>query len=182
MAPARALRGRRFVSRATLIQAALAMGLGCAAIAPPVKGAAAQPRTAGEQAYARADYVRAARLLLPEAQDGRAAAQTYLGYMYAKGLGVPQDFALAAKWLTLAADQGMPAAQYLLGCLYDRGQGVKHDFVMAEIWLDLAAAHAEPRDREFWEGMRDAVAGKMTQAELAEAQRRAGAWTAPAAP
>jgi TPR repeat protein len=182
MAPARSLRDRRFASRTLLIQVALALGLGCVAIGPGGDRARAEPRSAGEQAYARADYVRAARLLLPEAQDGSAMAQTYLGYMYANGLGVPQDFAAAAKWLTLGAERDVPTAQYLLGSLYDRGQGVKHDFVMAEIWLDLAAAHAEPSNRASWEGMRDAVAGKLTRAELAEAQRRAAAWTSPGAP
>lgn len=180
MAPARFLRGRRLGPRALRIQVGLALGLACASIG--IDDARAEPRSAGEQAYARADYVRAARLLLPEAQEGRAMAQTYLGYMYANGLGVPQDFEAAAKWLTLGAEHDVPAAQYLLGGLYDRGQGVKHDFVMAEIWLDLAAAHAEPGNRASWEGMRDAVAGKLTRAELAEAQRRATAWTSPAAP
>ena len=53
---------------------------------------------------------------------------------------------------------------------------------MAEIWFNLAAAHADPANREFWAGMRDAVASKLSVADLAEAQRRAHAWVPPNAP
>jgi hypothetical protein len=86
----------------------------------------------GERAYARADYTRAAAIFSREAERGQAAAQTYLGYMYAQGRGVPQDEAKAAQWLRRAADQGYPAAQFLLGKMVDKGQGVKQDFVEAE--------------------------------------------------
>jgi TPR repeat protein len=182
MAPARFLRCPRFASRRALIQAALAATLVCASFGAWAGGASARPRSAGELAYAHGDYVRAAQLLAPEAEAGRATAQAYLGYMYENGLGVPQDFVTAAKWLTLAAEQGAPTAQYLLAGLYDRGEGVKHDSVVAEVWYNLAAAHADPRNREFWAGMRDAVASKLSKAEVDEAQRRARVWVAPAAP
>ena len=131
----------------------------------------------GERAYARAQYVRAAEVFLAPAQAGAAKAQTYLGYMYLNGLGVPQDFVAARGWLTRAAQQGAPTAQFLLGGIYDRGEGVTTDFVTAEVWYDLAAAHAEPGKRDYWARMRDAVAGKLTRAELAQAQKRAAAWT-----
>ena len=57
------------------------------ALAQPVFGAAAGPSalTAGEQAYARHDYARAAPLLRAEAERGSPDAQTYLGYMYMNG-------------------------------------------------------------------------------------------------
>jgi TPR repeat protein len=182
MAHARSSRRRRSAPRATLIKAALAAALVCASLGPWVGSASARPRSAGELAYAHGDYVRAAQLLAPEAEAGRVTAQAYLGYMYENGLGVPQDFATAAKWLTLAAEQGAPTAQYLLAGLYDRGEGVKHDPVVAEIWYDLAAANTDAGNREFWAGMRDAVASKLSKAEVDEAQRRARAWVAPAAP
>ena len=83
----------------------------------------------------------------------------------------------ARGWLTRAAQQGAPTAQFLLGGIYDRGEGVTTDFVTAEVWYDLAAAHAEPGKRDYWARMRDAVAGKLTRAELAQAQKRAAAWT-----
>ena len=132
---------------------------------------------AGERAFARGDYLRAARLLLVEARSGRRVAQTYLGHLYENGWGVPQNYEEAAKWFLLAAEKGDPTAQFLLGRLYDNGSGVKQDFVEAEFWLDLAAAKATPRDRDYWINMRDAVAGKLTRDELTRARARALAWS-----
>jgi TPR repeat protein len=80
---------------------------------------------------------------------------------------------VAAQWLRRAADQGYPAAQFLLGLMFDKGHGVRQDFVEAEVLLDLATAHAQPRVRDYWTRIRDAVAGKLTQDELADAQKRA---------
>lgn len=141
--------------------------------------ARADSMAAGERAYARHDYARSAQFLLPQARRGLKKAQTYLGFMYENGFGVPQDYVEAAKWLRLAADQGDPTAQFLLGQLYDRGLGVKRDFVEAEVWLELAAANAEPARRDYWADMRDAVASKLTYAELAEAQKRSSQWAPP---
>jgi TPR repeat protein len=131
---------------------------------------------AGERAFERQDYARAAAIFSREAERGQAAAQTYLGSMYASGRGVPQDDVAAAQWLRRAADQGYPAAQFLLGLMVDKGHGVKQDFVEAEVLLDLAAAHADPKQRDYWTRIRNAVAGKLTRDELAEAQKRALEW------
>jgi len=131
---------------------------------------------AGEQAFAREEYVRAAAIFIHKAERGDAVAQTYLGSMYSSGRGVPQDYVAAVQWLRRASDQGYPAAQFLLGLMFDKGHGVKQDFVEAEILLDLATAHAEPRVREYWTRIRDAVAGKLSQDELAHAQKAAVEW------
>jgi hypothetical protein len=131
---------------------------------------------AGERAYYRGDYLRAASLFLAEAEAGRAQAQSFLGYQYQYGLGVPKSYEEAARWYRCAAEQGEPTAQFMLGQLYDRGQGVAEEPVEAEKWVDLAAAHA-PRDkRDYWETMRDTIGGKMTLDELKEARRRAVAF------
>lgn len=132
----------------------------------------------GERAYRHRDYVDAAKYLLPLAERGSIQAQTYVGFMYANGLGLPQNYELAVRWLRDAADRGAPTAEFLLGDLYDRGLGVKRDFVQAEIWLTLAAAQAEPGQRDYWAGMRDSVASKLSLDELADAQRRAADMTA----
>ena len=138
--------------------------------------ARAQAADAGERAYYRGDYGRAAALFLAEASAGSAVAQSFLGYQYQYGLGVPKSFEEAARWYICAAEQGEPTAQFFLGQLYDRGQGVKEDPVEAGKWLDLAAAHA-PRDkRDYWATMRETIASKMTLDEWSEAQRRAVAW------
>jgi len=131
---------------------------------------------AGQRAYARHDYVRAAPLLLIAAEQGSPTAQAYLGYMYQNGLGVPRDYYAAAGWLQVAAEQGEPTAQFLLGLLFDKGFGVPQDWVEAEFWLNLAASQASGRQRDYWARVRDAVAQKLTLDQLAEAQQRAFAW------
>ena len=103
-------------------------------------GTKADALSVGKRAFARHDYVRASSLLLVEAERGSPVAQTYLGYMYQYGLGVPQDYVIAASWLHQAAEQGEPTGQFLLGLLFDKGYGVPQDWVEAEVWLNLAAA------------------------------------------
>jgi uncharacterized protein len=138
--------------------------------------ARASTHTAGEQAYARHDYTRAAQLLLLEAELCRPVAQTYLGYMYQSGLGVPRDYAVAASWLNQAAEQGEPTAQFLLDLLFDKGFGVPQDWVQAEVWLNLAASQASREQQDYWTRVRDAVARKLTLNQLAESEQRASKW------
>jgi uncharacterized protein len=165
-------RGGGRLARATR-RLALAFALAALCSASSAK---ADALGAGKAAFARHDYVRAASYLLPEAARGSPVAQTYLGYMYQYGLGVPRDYVFAASWLHQAAEQGEPTGQFLLGLLFDKGYGVPQDWVEAEIWLDLAAAHAGARQRDYYERVRDAVAQKLTLNQLADAQRRAAAW------
>jgi TPR repeat protein len=140
-------------------------------------GANADALSAGQRAFARHNYVRAASLLFVEAERGSPVAQTYLGYMYQYGLGVPRDYVLAASWLHQAAEHGEPTGQFLLGLLFDKGYGVPQDWVEAEVWLDLAASQASgATQQDYWARVRDAVAQKLTLDQLAEAQRRASAW------
>ena len=60
----------------------------------------------GVAAMQRQDYARAAAILAPLAQNGNPEAQAYMGYLYAIGHGVPQDFTQAAIWYRRAAEQG----------------------------------------------------------------------------
>jgi uncharacterized protein len=145
-------------------------------------GAKAGSLSAGKRAFERHDYIRAASLLFVEAERGSPVAQTYLGYMYQHGLGVPQDYVLATSWLHQAAEQGEPTGQFLLGLLFDKGYGVPLDWVEAEVWLNLAAAHAGTRQQDYYARVRDAVAQKLTLNQLAETQRRASAWAPIASP
>ena len=150
---------------------------GLALIAGLLSSCAAFASDAGERAYYTGDYSRAAALLKRQAFAGRATAQSILGYQYQYGLGVPKSYKEAARWFACAAEQGERSAQFFLGLLYDRGLGVAEDPVEAEKWLDLAAAHAPPDRLDYWQTMRDTIAGKMTIDELKEAQRRAVAWS-----
>ena len=91
------------------------------------------------QAYLRAEYNKAATLLRPVAEQGDAQAQTYMGLLYEKGDGVPQDYVEAVKWYRLAAEQGKADAQYYLGNMYRNGNGVPQDEAEAVIWYSKAA-------------------------------------------
>jgi uncharacterized protein len=115
--------------------------------------------------------------VVPNAERGDARAQTILGFMFATGRGVPQNYALAAYWYTRAAEQGNPDAQYQLGASYDLGKGVPVDWVLAHKWLNLSASRTRPgEEREFRARMRNAVATKLGPPSLAVAQGLAVAW------
>jgi uncharacterized protein len=134
--------------------------------------AAADRLRNGARAFAAHDYVTAARIFTDLAPQGDARAQTYLGYMFANGKGVPQNFMVAAGWYRCASQQGFPAAQYMLGLMYDKGQGVPQDYVIAYALLNLAVAGAGP-EREYWVRIRDAVFSKLSLIERARAQQLA---------
>lgn len=172
MTMARNARGGRWGTRGLL---GLAFAMALAALCP-ASGAKAGPLDAAKRAFARHDYVRAAPLFFGEAERGSPVAQTYLGYMYRYGLGVPRDYVLATTWLHQAAEQGEPTGQFLLGLMFDKGYGVPVDWVEAEVWLNLAAAHAAPGQQDYFARVRDGVAQKLTLNQLAETQRRASAW------
>ena len=134
--------------------------------------AAADGLRNGIRAFAAHDYITAARIFTDLAPLGDARAQTYLGYMFANGKGVPQNYMVAAGWYRCASQQGVPAAQYMLGLMYDKGQGVPQDYVIAYALLDLAVAGAGP-EREHWARIRDAIASKLSLVERVRAQQLA---------
>ena len=105
----------------------------------------AGPFEDGVAAYERQDYVTALRLWRPLADQGYAAAQYGLGFMYRNGQGVPQDYAEAMKWFRKAADQGDSAAQYNLGVMYANGEGVPQDYAEALKWYRKAADQGHAR-------------------------------------
>ena len=96
--------------------------------------------------------------------------------MYATGRTVPQNYALASYWYRRGAEQGNPAAQHLLGLMYDKGFGVPTDHVLAHMWLNLAAARTQGDRHEDNIRLRDAVAGKLSLGQLADAQQLAAVW------
>jgi hypothetical protein len=54
--------------------------------------------------------------------------------------------------------------------MYDKGHGVMKNDVLAYKWLNLTAARAQPRAREYYQRIRDAVAAKLSAKQIAEAQ------------
>ena len=68
----------------------------------------------------------------------------------------------------------------MLGLMYDKGHGVPQDYILAYKWLNLAAARSPKRERDHVIRLRDAVASKMSPAQIAQGQRLAMFWaTAP---
>jgi TPR repeat protein len=164
----RSLAGR--LRRSFFIVATAATLLGSATVAE-----AASFRQ-GVSAFNRQEYLLASQNFFPLAEQGDPAAQTYLGFMFETGRGVPRNYTEAAMWYRRAAEQGDSLAQYSLGLLYDKGQGVPQDIVEANKWLNLSAGSAPRGAREARARLRDAVTTKMTRGEIARARLRALEW------
>ncbi|WP_455204785.1 caspase family protein [Kaarinaea lacus] len=82
-------------------------------------------------AYDQANSATALKVWLPNAQDGNAVAQTYVGEIYEKGFGIEPDYKMAAAWYKRAADQGHSRAKLNLGYLYEKGLGVEQNLKLA---------------------------------------------------
>jgi uncharacterized caspase-like protein len=65
------------------------------------------------------------------AASGDPEAQTNVGEIYERGLGVTPDFATAASWYQKAADKNYSRALFNLGTLYEQGLGVPQDNLKA---------------------------------------------------
>jgi hypothetical protein len=111
----------------------------------PIKTSAQDCEIRGGEyvAYDRADYRTSLSVWLPQAQEGDKEAQTYVGEIYEKGLGVPPDYAVAAVWYRKAAAQGHSRAQINLGFLYEKGLGVEKDPLQALSWYRRASGLQE---------------------------------------
>ena len=79
---------------------------------------------AGVEAMGRGHYATALRAFRKLAKTGDAQAENNIGYLYERGLGVPQDYAMALKWYKLAASKALPEGEYNTGLLYHHGYGV----------------------------------------------------------
>ncbi|MFK7854417.1 MAG: caspase family protein [Granulosicoccus sp.] len=94
-------------------------------------------------AYDRANFSTSLKIWLPKAEAGDAEAQTYVGEIFEKGLGLQADPLVAASWYQKAADQDFSRAQVNLGYLYESGVGVPQDLVKAMNFYRLAAGFDE---------------------------------------
>jgi len=104
--------------------------LGCSDSRPTVAQGLAEAK--------RGNYKGALAIWQPLADNGDAAAQFHIGYLYAKGLGVERDYGIAKIWYKKAAKQHHPSAAYHLGGLYLHGSGVKKNLKTAAHWLGVA--------------------------------------------
>jgi len=99
--------------------------------------------------------------------------------MYDTGRGVPHDAAEAVRWFAKAADQGLALALKNLAISYIEGDGVPTDYVQAYRWLTLAiprfrASESQAANKAI--EYRDALAVRMTAAQIAEAEKLAREW------
>jgi TPR repeat protein len=102
-----------------------------------------------------------------------ASAQCELGSAYLNGLGVLQDTQKAAEWFFKAAIQGDGLSAVKLGLLYKEAADTPTNRIEAHKWFSLAAAQGD----EDAKGLRDGIALKMSAPELAEARKRAQAFS-----
>ena len=143
----------------TTLLAALVFPSGHASGSPPIDISAEEPQT-----------------LHAQAAQGDATVQVNLGGLYARGQGVPQDYVKARRWYEKAAAQGDATAQVNLGWLYAEGHGVSQDDVRAYMWYNLATPHLTGDEQKLVANNRDEIAGRMTPAQIAEAQKLAREW------
>ena len=136
----------------------------------------------GLSAYDQGDYETALAEWMPLAETGDATAQSLLGLLYRGVPGIPGDAVESARWYQLAAEQGHAHAQYNLGLAYQSGSGVAQNDVAAYMWLAVAARGIPrgPDGTNAASQRRDALAARMSAADIAEATRQAERWMAAA--
>jgi len=114
----------------------------------------------------RANLATSLKVWQQAAEGGDLAAQTNVGEIYEKGLGVPPDYQMAAQWYRKAADKGFPRAAMNLGGLYEQGLGVPKDQAQALNWYRRASGL---KDLSF--EIAPGVASTAAPANTAEMQR-----------
>jgi TPR repeat protein len=93
----------------------------------------------GIKAKLSGDYTAAFAIFRQLAEHDDSDAQAELGWMYAHGEGVLQNYGNAAYWLRKAAKQENAIAQSNLGMLYVKGRGVPQSDAEAVYWFTKAA-------------------------------------------
>src|SRR4030066_328431 len=102
----------------------------------------------GSKSYQAGDYKTAVDIWRTQALLGFVMAQTMLGFVYAEGTGVTQDYQESAKWHQMAADHGSPFSQNALGSAYVDGNGVPQSYEEA-VKLFRKAADSGHADAQY---------------------------------
>ena len=127
----------------TLRRLCLACLLGASAMAS-AQSLEPTPNSVGTAALERGHFSTALNAWLKAANQGDAKAQNNMGYMYERGLGVPQSYSKALHWYRMAAAQGLAQAQFNIGTLYYYGYGVETNPREAVVWFRQAATQKLP--------------------------------------
>lgn len=120
----------------------------------------------------KADRQEATKWYLRAAEQGNIKAMHNLAVLFANQTDRAPNYTTAAQWFEEAAKRGLPDSQFNLAVLYENGLGVTRDMEKAFMWISLAAqgGDAEAIRR------RDAVRGKLTAQELADANKMIDSW------
>lgn len=119
------------------------------------------------------DMAEAVRWARQGAQKNEMVSLAILGRAHLLGEGgAAQDMAQFVLFTRRAALLGERNAQFALGKLHFEGVGVPQDYVQAHLWANLAAARGVAAAAK----LREEVAAKMTQQQVAEAQKLASVW------
>ena len=111
-------------------------------------------------------FQRAAAAGHPQAQEALAAALLY-------GLGIERNPPQAFDWLQRAAASGAVTAQHQLALLYASGDAGPRDIASALEWIYVAVERSSRQRRQTYQAIADDMATQATEAEIAEARRRA---------
>ena len=149
------------------------LALALAAVLPCSAGQDDELFASGQQAFAQRDYRAALEFWTRAAESGHARALNGLGLLYRDGRGVDIDEKRAVNLFRDAAERGFTYAMYNLGMMIREGRGVQNDDIEARKWLVLAATlHFDQKARL----QRDLIGRRMSEAQIAEADRRAQDW------
>ena len=108
----------------------------------------------GKEAYAQGDYGTALNEWKPLAEN--------------KGFLATPDGALCMIGVCYE-EEDVTKSQYSLGAMYANGHGVPQDNIRALKWINIAASRGDEKALR----LKDAVAKRMTPAQIAEAQKLA---------
>ena len=130
------------------------------------------------------DWEQVFNLSLPLAKAGDVKAQFNVGYSYAKGEVIDQDFPKALEWYQKAADQNDPRAHYNLSLLYESGLSGLQNSMKAKEHYDRSLELGDDRSKiktafanakeAFKRGDRDQARELFTIAEASIEEAKAG--------
>ena len=113
------------------LAAALCLGM-CAPALAGEDGADVQALVdQGAEAWNAGDMATALERMKEAAALGSADAQYAVGYMYAEGEGVEQDYAVAEEYFRQAAEQGDAYGEIALAIIYLFGDNGEYDYAKA---------------------------------------------------
>lgn len=92
----------------------------------------------GKASFTRGDYESAYHSFYKAAHKDNVEAQYYLGFLYNRGVGVPQDFNETVKWFQKSGEGGNIEAQFYLAEMYHKGLGIPTNYKAAMKWYQKA--------------------------------------------